>query len=179
MTRTLTRLAKATMFAALLLGLAARNAHAAATAMRDISGFSYLTTLAANDDGSTGSTSLGFGANFFGKTYSNLFINNNGNVTFDSALSTYTPFDLTSTSRVIIAPYFSDVDTRIGNEVRYGRGTVDGHNAFAVNWPGVGCYDKITTVLNYFQVILIDRSDVKRDLGAVHCLPSAVVAGSG
>ena len=109
----------------------------------------------ANDDDSI-PAAIGFGVNFFGLQADTLYINNNGNVTFDSALSTYTPFDLTSTSRVIIAPYFSDVDTRIGNEVRYGRGTVDGHNAFAVNWPGVGCYDKITTVLNYFQVILID-----------------------
>ena len=39
-------------------------------------------TLPANDDGSTGSVPLGFGANFFGTTYTSLFVNNNGDVTF-------------------------------------------------------------------------------------------------
>ena len=45
-------------------------------------------TLAANDDGSTAATDIGFSPNFFGTTYSQLFVNNNGNVTFDQALPT-------------------------------------------------------------------------------------------
>jgi hypothetical protein len=42
--------------------------------------------LPANDDSSTGLVPIGFTANFFGQSYSGLFVNNNGNVTFDSAL---------------------------------------------------------------------------------------------
>jgi hypothetical protein len=114
----------------------------------------------ANDDGSTGLVPIGFAADFFGTTYSALFINNNGNLTFDGPLAVYSPFPLTSTGSVIIAPFFADVDTRAGNVVTYGSGTVDGRPAFGVNWPGVGCYNTNISVLNYFQVLLIDRSDI-------------------
>jgi hypothetical protein len=117
-------------------------------------------TLPGNDDGSTGAVPLPFSPNFFGTTYSQLFVNNNGNVTFDAALSAFTPFDLTSTQRVIIAPFFADVDTRGGNVLTYGNGTVDGHQAFAVTWPGVRCFAAGTNQsLNNFQVVLIDRAD--------------------
>lgn len=132
-------------------------------------------TYGANDDGSYPCVSdsdgtppgcspqrvpLGFSINFFGTIYDSLYINTNGNITFDEPLSTFTPFDLTTTERVIIAPFFSDVDTRVGNPVVFGQNTVDGRPAFGVTWPGVGCYDRNTPGLNYFQVILIDRSDI-------------------
>src|ERR1019366_4889364 len=117
-------------------------------------------SLPGNDDGSTGLVPLGFSISFFGQTYEQVYINNNGNLTFDSPLSTYTPFPLSTTQHVIIAPFFADVDTRVGNVVTYGEGTVDGHAAFAATWPGVGCYAETTSVLNYFQVVLINRSDV-------------------
>jgi hypothetical protein len=60
----------------------------------------------------------------------------------------------------MIAPFWADVDTRTGPVVTYGYGTVDGHTAFGVNWLGVGCYNENTSVANYFQVLLINRSDV-------------------
>jgi hypothetical protein len=112
-----------------------------------------------NDDGSTGLVPIGFPINFFGRTYSQLYLNNNGNLTFDNPLSTYTPFNIITAGRVIIAPFFADVDTRIGNVVRYGQGTVNGRPAWGATWPGVGCYAVNTSVLNNFQVVLIDRSD--------------------
>ena len=116
--------------------------------------------LPANDDGSTGLVALGFSVNFFGTDLDQLFVNNNGNVTLDAALSSFTPFDLTTTGRQIIAPFFSDVDTRVGNVVTYGSGTVEGLSAFGVTWPGVGCYSTNISVLNFFQVVLIERSDI-------------------
>jgi Nidogen-like/PEP-CTERM motif len=118
-------------------------------------------TLARNDDGSTGLVSMGFDANFFGLTFNELYVNNNGNVTFDAALSTFTPFDLTSTGRQIIAPFFADVDTRgLGSsEVTYGVGTVDGRNAFGVNWVDVGYFSTRDNPLNSFQLVLVERSD--------------------
>jgi hypothetical protein len=115
--------------------------------------------LPGNDDGSTAKVSLGFTVNFFGVEYDSLFVNNNGNVTFDSSLPEYTPFNLSSTHHVIIAPFFGDVDTRVGNVVTYGTGTIDGHKAFGVNWPDVGYYRVHTNKLNDFQLLLIDRSD--------------------
>lgn len=117
--------------------------------------------LPATDDGSTGLVPLGFSVNFFGTTYTGLYVNNNGNITFNTPLSTYTPFGLsTSIGTSIIAPFFADVDTRVGNIVTYGQGTLGGKNAFGVNWINVGYYSEHTNKLNSFQLILVDRSDV-------------------
>ena len=124
------------------------------------------TTLYGNDDGSTGALPIGFPIDFFGNTYGNVYINNNGNLTFNSRLSSYTPFDLASAHIPIIAPYFADVDTRVGNPVRYqlwamGNDMVDGHPAFGATWRDVRYYyaSSDTGGTNSFQVILIDRSD--------------------
>jgi hypothetical protein len=118
------------------------------------------TIMPGNDDGSTGLVPLGFRLNFFGTNYTSLYINNNGDLTFDAPLSIFTPFPLTTTARVIIAPFFADVDTRIGNAVTYGLGTANGRPAFGATWPGVGCFSENIRVLDYFQVVLIDRSDI-------------------
>jgi hypothetical protein len=117
-------------------------------------------TFAANDDGSVGPVALGFTVDFFGVSSSTAFVNNNGNITFDSDLTTYTPFDLTSTGQQIIAPFFADVDTSNGGSpVTYGTGLVDGRNAFGVNWIDVAGFGLASTLLNDFQLVLIDRSD--------------------
>jgi hypothetical protein len=114
-----------------------------------------------NDDGSSSSVSLGFTLNFFGKLRNNAYVNNNGNITFDAPLSTFTPFGLTATSREIIAPFFADVDTRntLSNLVRYGRTQINGRPAFGANYIDVGYFSSHADKLNRFQVILIERSD--------------------
>jgi hypothetical protein len=117
--------------------------------------------LPANDDGYTGFVSLGFDANFYGTTYTGLYVNNNGNVTFNGGYYNYTPWGLTSAGiPPMIAPFFADVDTRAGNVMTYGTGTYGGHNAFGVNWINVGYFYEHTDKLNTFQLVLIDRSDV-------------------
>lgn len=122
--------------------------------------------LAANDDGSTGLVALPFTINFFGRNFGSLFVNNNGNVTFDRSLSTFTPFGLLSTSTPIIAPFFADVDTRgSGSDlVRYGRSfgatVIGGRPAFCVDWLNVGYFSAHTNKLNSFQLVIVDRSDI-------------------
>jgi hypothetical protein len=127
-----------------------------------VSGFG-ANTLAGNDDSYTGRVDIGFTVNFFGREYSQLYVNNNGNVTFDTPLSTYTPFGLETTSRVIIAPFFADVDTRnAGSPVTYGTGEYGEQAAFGVNWVDVDYYSSSAshTARNSFQLILVDRSDI-------------------
>ena len=117
---------------------------------------------ARNDDGSTGQIPLGFNLNFFGRSFSSTYVNNNGNITLDAPLQTFTPFDLASTPRVIIAPFFADVDTRsAGDPVRYGVGVVDGHPAFGASYLNVDCFASAPTRTgrNYFQVVLVSRPD--------------------
>jgi len=121
-------------------------------------------SLAANDDSSTDVIDAGFEMNFFGTKWSTLYVNNNGNITFDAPLFTFTPFALTSNlGTPIIAPFFADVDTTDANSqlvtYAYGEGVIDGHNAFGVNWINVGYFNSHSDKLNSFQLILIDRSD--------------------
>ncbi len=119
--------------------------------------------LTGNDDSSTNQVALPFGVNFYGTSFEHLWVNNNGNVTFDRSLSTYTPFGLAGTSAQIIAPFFADVDTRAAGSqtVRYGWGntTYEGHRAFCVNWVDVGYYSGHTDKLNSFQLLLVNRED--------------------
>lgn len=124
-------------------------------------------TLAANDDGSGPETSIGFTVNYFGTSYTTLFANNNGNLTFVGDLATFTPFGLSgATSRPIIAAFFADVDTRGAGSglLTYGATTLTTddavlRNAFVANYINVGYFASQTDKLNSFQIVLIDRSD--------------------
>ena len=116
-----------------------------------------------NDDGSSPEVFLDFELNFFGDVYDSLWINNNGNVTLDGPLGEYTPFDLSTTDRAIIAPYFADVDTRAagGGVVfyNYGAGAYQGQRAFCVTWYQVGYYSQSVDKVNTFQLLLVERPE--------------------
>lgn len=107
--------------------------------------------LVANDDESTNQLPLPFDINFFGQTFSNFFVNNNGNITFQSALRAFTPDPFPITSQPMIAPFWGDVDTR-------GTGNVWIHspnaNTLAVTWDSVGYYSWATNKTNSFQLVL-------------------------
>ena len=74
-----------------------------------------------NDDGYSSAIDITSvfegGLNLFGTTYNSMFVNTNGNVTFNSGLYAYTPGVITAGSTPIFAPFWADVDTRSG-EVR-------------------------------------------------------------
>ncbi len=117
-------------------------------------------TLAPTDDGFAGPVNPGFTLHFFNKNYDHLFINNNGNITFDRGSTTFTPSGMSNPSTTVIAPFFADVDTsHYGNPVTYGSGTFGGHNAFGVNWQQVAGYGLGSDLLDSFQLLLVDRAD--------------------
>jgi alpha-tectorin len=142
--------------------------------------------LAPNDDGSTGEISLTNPIVYFGASKSSLWVNNNGNFTFDGSLSTFTPFAFPS-DREIVAAYFGDVDTR-GSANISGDGIDDVYHsertgladralisaminaafgdtfaatsAYVATWDHVGYFNSHTDLLNTFQLILAtDGSD--------------------
>lgn len=131
-------------------------------AVRALAGFADQ-ALPRNDDNSTQAVAIGFQLNFFGNNYSQLFVNNNGNVTFDEALEDWSPDALATIEAPIIAPFWADVDTRGTSSglVTYGTATVDNRPAFGVNWNHVGYFESNDDKLNTFQLVLIDRSDVQ------------------
>ncbi|MBU0544850.1 MAG: PEP-CTERM sorting domain-containing protein [Proteobacteria bacterium] len=120
----------------------------------------FTTVLPGNDDGSTALVGVGFNLNFFGNSWNDLYVNNNGNVTFTGPLYTYTPWAITGGAMAMLAPFFADVDTRAGNIVTYGTNTLGGRNVFGVNWIDVGYYSYHTDKLNSFQLIITDRVDI-------------------
>jgi hypothetical protein len=124
-----------------------------------LTGFDAMLALPPSDNGSSGPVPIGFTVDLYGTLHSNLFVNTNGSVTFGAPLASNTPFNLTATSWKIIAPFFADVDTRAGGVVTYGRGTVDGHAAFEVNWSNVGYGSQHADKTNAFQLFLVNRSD--------------------
>jgi hypothetical protein len=79
-----------------------------------IRGLTLTQSLPANDDGSTGAINIGFTLNFFGSDYTQLFVNNNGNVTFGTALGSFTSSGMSGVSYVTLAPFFADVETTGG-----------------------------------------------------------------
>ncbi|WP_433174605.1 nidogen-like domain-containing protein [Actinoallomurus sp. CA-150999] len=115
-----------------------------------------------NDDQSGPKVTLPFSLNFKGRRFSQLWVNNNGNVSFgEKAFSDFTPEPFKDMTEPIIAPWWADVDTRArGTQpVRYGMGTVQGRRAFCVLYDGVGYYESHADPLNSFELYLVDRGD--------------------
>ena len=124
-----------------------------------------------SDDGSTNAIDIAsvFGAsglNLFGHTYTSLYINNNGNITFDTPYSLFTPATITAGGRPIIAPFWADVDTRGGATTATPGGNSMGSNlvylsldavnhVVTVTWDDVGYYGVHTSPSNAFQLQLI------------------------
>lgn len=181
--------------AALMLASSANSLHAQAVRgprIQVVGGPSlptgHATVLPGNDDGSTGPVNIGFNLNYSGTTWTQLFVNNNGNLTFGSSLSTFTPFALAgATDRPIIAPFFADVDTRslanrnLGGAARpaglglasyasYASGVglsaeFGNRSVFSTTWSDVGYFAGGTNLTNTFQVNLIERNDTGNGLG--------------
>lgn len=161
------------------------------------SGFGSM-AMGRNDDGSSefiafdSFEQLNFdsGLKFFGEgpNYHGIFINNNGNITFNSALSEFTPETFPISEQPMIAPFWGDVDTSCIDcgDVYIGSPNA---NTIVVTWNEVSYYgseandndggsegefegvepertavqaDALETSIpktNTFQLVLIDRAD--------------------
>ena len=120
-----------------------------------------------NDDGSTGAIDLtgAFtgGLRFYGGPYTQLWVNNNGNITFSGPVYNYTPIRFPISSQPMIAPYWADVDTRgttgltdtNENLVYY---TLQA-GRLVVTWFNVGYYSTHNDLRMSFQLILTNATD--------------------
>lgn len=72
--------------------------------------------LSPNDDGSSAEIDVRAafpdGLEFFGTIYYSVYVNTNGNITFNGALDQYTPDAFPIAAQPMIAPYWGDVDIR-------------------------------------------------------------------
>jgi VCBS repeat-containing protein len=140
--------------------------------------------LPANDDSSTVAIPITSvfeqGLNFFrgdGEPYfTSIYVNNNGNITFNGTLSTFTPQSIAGgQGNPIIAPFWADVET-LGQQLAptpggQSAGTnlvyydLDAENGvITITWDDVGYFSDATDKLNAFQLQLIDRGDGNFDI---------------
>ena len=110
-----------------------------------------------NDDWSTSAINLPFSFCLYGTNYSSCYINNNGNVSFGSAYSTFTANSFPDPNYVMVAPFWGDVDTRgTQSGVVYYKLT---STYLIVQWDQVGYFNSHDNLKNSFQLIISDGSD--------------------
>lgn len=142
---------------------------AAATEAIRTDAFCAAHALSRTDDSGSVEVALPFSVNFFGETHSGLWVNNNGNVTFNGSMGNFTPHALTGATGIpLIAVYFADVDTTelTSNVVTYGTTPTQ----FCANWVGVSHYgsdgsedDKLISA----QLVITDISSETGNAGDV------------
>jgi gliding motility-associated-like protein len=110
-----------------------------------------------NDDGSSSAIPIPFSFCFYGTNYNSIYINNNGNISFGSAYSTFTASGFPSSQFSMIAPFWGDVDTwGPASGLVYYKITP---TAVIVKWDAVGYYSSHTDKLNTFQLVITNGSD--------------------
>jgi uncharacterized protein with beta-barrel porin domain len=103
------------------------------------------------------------GLNFFGLNANKMFVNTNGNLTFNRALGTYTPTGITgNTGTPLIAAFWGDIDTRLPAERGANSAPIfldldSVNDIVTVTWSGVNYYDQNGDKQNFFQMQLFDR----------------------
>lgn len=157
-----------------------------ATSNRDIR---YSTRLGWSCDdcsiGASGQTTrapgipIGFDINFFGTTYSDVFINSNGSISFGSGSSNYgDPLNEILDGAAGLVPFGVDLDNRDVTDIRqrwgtgerhadfyyWGRSTYEGKDAFVATWMNSQIYSAGTKKdFNTFQVIIVNTGNGNAD----------------
>lgn len=164
-----------TVFATLVLGMITVKADAA---LYTNSFGSLVPGYFQNDDSSFGPQNLGFNLNFFGTTYSNFFINNNGNVTFGADTFSYSPLPLnTQTTRPMIAPYWTDLDTRSG-AANAGVYLTQTAGQDIITWNNMGYFSVNYSGIATFQLVLNDPNNIPVGEGSIGFFYGSMGSGS-
>lgn len=120
-----------------------------------------------NDDGSTVPIPLSFTFTFYGSQYSQVYINNNGNLSFDGPYSSYSSTGFPINAFAMIAPFWADIDTRNpASGVVYYKSEA---KRFIIIWDRVGYYSYHADKVNTFELIITDGSDPLIGIGNNVC----------
>ncbi|MBI3510982.1 MAG: gliding motility-associated C-terminal domain-containing protein [Bacteroidetes bacterium] len=110
-----------------------------------------------NDDWTTPIINLPFNFCLYGTTWTQCYINNNGNVSFGAPYSTFTATGFPNASFVMVAPFWGDVDTRnLLSGLVYYKITP---TYMVVQWDSVGYYGMHADKRNTFQMIMTNGTD--------------------
>jgi hypothetical protein len=135
--------------------------------------WSHATELTLGDDGFTGPIDLGFSFPFYGGTYTQVYVNANGNVTFGGGDSDYSesPAELTA-GLPRIAPLWDDLNMNIGGNIRY---RTCGTQQFVVEWCNVPEFSQPST--NHNSVTLVLNADGTIEFWYLDCAALDAVVG--
>ena len=134
---------------------------------------------AGGETGSGAGIPIGFDVNFFGTTYSDLFVNSNGSIAFGHGSGNYNePLDSILDGAAGLVPWGVDLDNRDvtsasqawGTGERHadffywGRTTYEGQAAFVVTWMNSQIYRwNNLKDFNTFQIIIVNNGDGDAD----------------
>jgi hypothetical protein len=120
-----------------------------------------------NDDDHSNAIALPFPFDLFGETHTEVYINNNGNLSFGEPFCTYTPEGFPVVGYPMVAPFWGDVDTS-DNE-----GGVAWYRLLPtrleVTWDHVGYFNSHDDLQNTFQVLISDGNDPELGIGNNVC----------
>jgi hypothetical protein len=129
-------------------------------------GMNVADVLPIGDDNSSGQIALATawpaGFCYVNRQVTNMFVNNNGNITFNNPVPTFTPIPFPISNNPMVAPFWADVDTRNGPaapalddrvywDLRRGRMTV--------TWYRVGYYNSNPSHRNNFQLVVTSQAN--------------------
>ncbi|MGE3107222.1 MAG: nidogen-like domain-containing protein [Phycisphaerales bacterium] len=126
-------------------------------------GTGWTQSMAPNDDGSSGLIDIGFTYCFYNQGRTQLYINNNGNVSFSGPFTSFTSTGFPVNGFDMVAPFWADVDTRNQtdnpdtNLVWHRQIDLNSDGAadlFAVTWDSVGWYSGQNGQRNTFQLLI-------------------------
>lgn len=127
----------------------------------------WVLALTGNDDGSSSPLPLPFSFNLFGTIFNEVFINNNGNLSFGSSFSSFTSTGFPVDGLRMVAPFWADVDTRGDRGFVWVKFVAS--NVLAVAWDAVGYFEQRGDKRNTFMVMISDGNDASMGIGNNVC----------
>lgn len=105
---------------------------------------------------------IGFPFVFYGQTYENVWINSNGNLTFNGCEPEWWHPDIPDGANVIVAPLYGDFDPEVAGEMFFNTIGSEPNRRLVVTWSGVPEYSEErdpTLPPSTFQVWLFEGSN--------------------
>ena len=126
-----------------------------------------------NDDDSAVST-LPFTFELYQDPYTQVYVNNNGNLSFGSLLSTFTATGFPVSGFPMVAPFWADVDTgNANNHIGHVWYKEVDTETLVVTWDEVGYFNEQGDKRNTFQVAISDGTNSDMGIGNNVCFSYA------
>lgn len=116
------------------------------------------TPMGMSDDGCI-SKPIGFTFNFYGVAYTQLWVNSNGNVTFDECNTCWSHGVVPDLNHIIISPLYGDFSPNVSGDVYFNVLGTEPDRRLVVTWQGVPEYRPTNTGHSTFQLQLFEGSN--------------------